>query len=110
MQQAMQFDVWFTLFVCVVGLMAAAGAALLLVSYIDVIPRSVAKGWGWAAVTVLLPLLGPVYFCSKHWQECSKTGKQLIGGILLLGIAVGLLYGLGPWFAKRAMGTVAAMN
>lgn len=102
----MQFDLWFTLFVCVVGLLVSAGGVLLLVGYLVVLPASVTKGWRWVALTVLLPVFGPIWFCRQHWDECAKTGKQLMAGMVMLLLAVGMLYGLGPTFAARAMANV----
>lgn len=103
----MQFDLWFTLFVCVVGLLAAAGVTFLLVGYIDTIPASIAHGWGWAALVIGVPVLGPIWFCRQHWADCAKTGKQLMAGAVMLLLSIGLLYyGAGPFFAKRAMQNV----
>lgn len=100
---SMQFDVWFTLFVAVVALMAAGGGVLLLVGYLDSVPMSIAAGWRWAAVAILIPIAGPIYFCYQHWHDCRKTGLQLIAGAVIVLVAGALLYGFGPWFAARAM-------
>ena len=96
-------DIYFTLFVLTVALMAAAGAMLLLVGYIDSIPAAIAHGWRWALPAVLLPVAGPIYFCFRHRPDCAKTGKQLVAGSTLLLLALAGLYGIGPWFARRAL-------
>lgn len=94
-------DIWFTLFVLVVALLAAGGLALLLVGYIDTLPASIAHGWRWALVVLLLPVLGPFIFCLKHWEHSAKTGRQIIAGTTLTGLAVLLLFAIGPYFAER---------
>jgi len=96
-------DAYFTFYVLVVALAVAGGGMLLLVGYIDSVPASVAHGWRWALVTLAVPVLGPIYFCWKHWDNFAKTGKQLVAGAVLMLLAMGGLYGLGPWFAKRAL-------
>lgn len=100
-------DLYFTLFVLLVALAVAAGGMLLLVGYIDTVPMSFAMGWRWAVPTLLVPVLGPIYFCFKHWSDCSKAGKQLMAGVVLVAVAMGSLYGIGPWFAARALAGAA---
>lgn len=99
----MQFDIWFTLFVAVVALICSTGVVLLLVGYLESVPMAFSTNWRWGTVALLLPVLGPIYFCYRHWQDCRKSGLRLIAGaaILLLGLAI--TYGAGPWFAARAM-------
>ncbi len=94
-------DIWFTLFVLVVALAASIGFVLLLVGYIEVIPASVVHGWRWVLPTLLLPVAGPLWFCARHWPDCSKTGKRIAFGAILLILAVVLLYGAGPSFVAR---------
>lgn len=94
-------DVWFTLFVLLIALLAAGGLALLLVGYIDTLPASIAHGWRWAMLVLLLPVLGPFIFCLKHWEHSAKTGRQIIAGTSLTGLAVLLLFTVGPYFAER---------
>lgn len=96
-------DIWFTLFVVVIALCAATGASLILVGYIGVIPAAFARGWAWALGTLVVPLAGPLAFCLKHYDEQRKPGLQLVAGVVLLLIAVGLLYGAGPTMAGRAL-------
>ena len=96
-------DAYFTLYVLTVALAVAGGGMLLLVGYIGTIPASFAHGWRWGACALLVPVLGPLYFCWKHWADCAKAGKQLVAGTVLMALAMGGLYGLGPWFAKRAL-------
>ena len=96
-------DIWFTLFVASLSLAAATGGSLLLVAYLQVIPAAVSKSWRWAAVVILLPVLGPIWFSLRHWSECAKVGKQLIAGTALLLLAAGLLYGGGPYFVERVV-------
>lgn len=96
-------DIWFMLFVLVVALAAAIGAVLLLVGYIDTVPASVAHGWRWAAIVLLIPVAGPIWFTREHWADCAKTGKQLLAGTALLLFAVSMLYGAGPLFIARLL-------
>lgn len=49
-------DIWFTLFVFVVGVAAAVGASLLLVGYISVMPITFARGKGWLWAVGILPM------------------------------------------------------
>ena len=94
-------DIWFTLFVLLVALFAAAGFALLLVGYIDTLPAAIAHGWRWALLALALPVAGPFIFCFKHWDVCARTGRQIIAGTGLVLIGLALLYGWGPHFAER---------
>ncbi|WP_303786255.1 hypothetical protein [Azovibrio restrictus] len=94
-------DVWFTLFVLLIALLAAGGLALLLVGYIDTLPAAIAHGWRWALLVLLLPVLGPFLFCRRHWEHSARTGHQIIAGAVLTGLAVLLLYAIGPHFAAR---------
>lgn len=101
-------DGWFTVFTLVVALGAAGGGMLLLVGYIITIPATVAHGWRWLLVSVALPVIGPVWFCHKHGPEWRRTQWQLIAGAVLLAVAIGSLYGFGPYFAARAMAQPAS--
>lgn len=135
-------DVWFTLFVFVVGLSAAVGFSLLLVGYLSVMPVSFGQGklWLWAAgivptAIVALPVVGYTLFLVfspdgiepmiiAKWaaipaltlhlltvfcfafmrrREHRKAALQLLAGLGLLALAGGLLYGLGPVLAERAI-------
>jgi hypothetical protein len=100
-------DMYFTLFVCAVAAGIAIGGALILVGYNDTMPPAFAAGWRWTIPTVLVPVLGPLVFCFYHWADCAKSGKQLLIGIALLGGGVAALYGIGPYFAARAVAQAA---
>lgn len=89
-------DIWVTLFLLVVGLLAATGFMLVLVGYIISLLASVGHGWRWWVPALLLPVAGGLWFCAKHWGDHRKTGLQLGGGALCLILGVGLLYGAGP--------------
>lgn len=91
----------FFVFILAVALMAAVGVVLLLVGYIVVIPASITHSWWWAALVVLLPILGPIFFCRAFPEGLRKTRLQIFYGTLLLMGAVALLYGGGPWFAQH---------
>lgn len=137
-------DIWFSLFVAVIALIAAGGFSLVLVGYINALPASVAGGRKWLWAVLVIPsaiiaipvaiafMLAPfvsvvapvtlarwlaipavvlhvatlIRFFATHWQDNAKTGKQLGGGLLLLALAVGGLYGLGPMFAERIVASV----
>ncbi|MBS1189202.1 MAG: hypothetical protein H6R10_994 [Rhodocyclaceae bacterium] len=137
-------DIWFTLFVAVIALAAAAGFSLVLVGYINALPASVAGGRNWLWAVLVIPsaivavpvaiafILTPfaevmapatlarwlaipalvlhggalIRFFATHWQGNEKTAKQLGGGLLLLALAVGGLYGAGPMFAERVVANV----
>lgn len=132
-------DIWFTLFVALIALAAAAGFSLALVGYINVIPAAFAAGRQWILAVAGVPLalvgipfvvlvilqpfmavpapavaarwmaapaavihaIGLVRFFTAHWEGNAKTGKQLGGGLLLMALAAGVLYGVGPYFAER---------
>lgn len=49
-------DIWFTLFVALIALAAAAGFSLALVGYINVIPAAFAAGRQWILVVAGVPL------------------------------------------------------
>lgn len=100
-------DTSFTLFVLLVALLFAGGLSLLLVGYIDTVPASIAHGWRWALVVLLIPVLGPFIFCRKHWHNSARTGRQLIAGTALVVLALALLYGFGPHFADRIVAGLA---
>ncbi|MGV0997701.1 MAG: hypothetical protein ACOYBQ_00035 [Fluviibacter sp.] len=93
------------LFVLVIALMAAIGAALLLVGYIVVIPASVVRSWWWAALVILVPILGPIFFCRAYPEGLRKTRLQIMIGTLLLIGAAAMLYGGGPWIVERMIDT-----
>ena len=100
-------DGWFTTYILFVALAAASGGMLLLVGYISTVPATVAHGWRWLAVAVLLPVIGPVWFCMHHGASWRRTQWQLIGGSIALAAAIGALYGFGPYFAARAVAQAA---
>lgn len=61
----------------------------------------------WLAIPAgILHVATLVRFLQLNWQDHAKTGKQLIAGFLLMGIALLLLYGLGPQFAERVVASV----
>lgn len=101
-------DIGFFTFVVAIALMAAIGAVLLLVGYIVVIPASIVRGWWWAALVVLVPILGPIFFCRAFPEGLRKTRLQIFYGTLLLMGAVALLYGGGPWFAQHMVDAAKA--
>ncbi|MCL2346583.1 MAG: hypothetical protein FWC58_12130 [Desulfobulbus sp.] len=94
-------DAWFLAFIMTVALLIAVGGALVLVGYLGTLPASFDAGWRYWLPAMLLPVLGPLWFASRHWRDFAKPGKQLLGGVLLLALAVGLLYGAGPHFVDR---------
>lgn len=94
-------DFWFTTFVFAVAILVAVGGSLLLVGYVGTLPASFAFGWRNWVPTLVLPIVGPLWFSATHWKDFSRPGKQLIAGVLLIVVAVALLYGYGPHFVDR---------
>ncbi|QEL63806.1 hypothetical protein OTERR_03300 [Oryzomicrobium terrae] len=124
-------DIWFTLFVLFVAVSVASGLVLVLVGYTDSLVTSFAYGWKWrlfilaplllaiaamvygwreGAAVFIVSLAGAVTFCLKRWNENTKPGKQLLFGLALAALGVGLLYGSGPSFAKRVIDEAAQGN
>jgi len=99
-------DTWFLVFILTVAIMLAVGGALVLVGYLGTLPAAFDFGWRYWLPAMLLPLLGPLWFAAWHWRDFAKPGKQLLGGILLVAVAVGLLYGAGPFFVARMAGGI----
>lgn len=92
-------------------ILAVAGVPLALVGipfvvlvilqpFMDVPAPAVAARW-MAAPAGVIHAIGLVRFFAAHWEGNAKTGKQLGGGLLLVALAAGLLYGIGPFFAER---------
>ncbi len=96
-------DIWFTLFVFAVTIAVAVGGSLLLVGYINVLPACLVFGWRFWVPTLVFPVLGPIWFCRCHPADFSRTGKQLMAGLALIILAAGMVYGLGPVMAERAV-------
>ena len=94
-------DVWFLTFLFTVAILVAVGFSLMLVGYFGTLPASFEHGWRTWLPTLLLPVVGPLWFASRHWPELSRPGKQLLFGLILVAAAVALLYGAGPHFVDR---------
>ena len=94
-------DFWFRCFLFTVAILVAVGGALLLVGSMATLPAAFDFGWRVWLPTLLVPVLGPLWFARSHWAEFARPGKQLLFGVLLLLAAVGLLYGAGPHFVDR---------
>jgi hypothetical protein len=94
-------DFWFLVFIFTVAILIAIGGALVLVGYLGTLPASFDFGWSTWIPTLLLPVLGPLWFAGRHWTDFARPGKQLLFGVLLLAAAAGLLYGAGPHFVDR---------
>jgi hypothetical protein len=79
--------------------------AFMAAPFMEVMP--VATLARWLAIPALVLHLGAlVRFFATHWLGNEKTGKQLGGGLLLVALAVGGLYGAGPMFAERIVAGV----
>lgn len=79
--------------------------AFMAAPFFEVMP--VATLARWLAIPALVLHLGTlIRFFATHWRDNAKTGKQLGGGLLLLALAVGGLYGAGPLFAERIVASV----
>jgi hypothetical protein len=94
-------DWGFTAFVTAIALLVAVGGSLLLVGYFGTLPASFNFGWKAWLPTLLLPVLGPVWFALTHRDEFLRPALQLIFGLLLIAAAVGLLFGFGQHFANQ---------
>jgi len=75
-------DIWFTLFVSLVALLAAIGASLVLVGYINALPASAAGGRKWLWAVLVIP-------------------------VAIVAIPVALLFMASPFMAVMAPGTLA---
>lgn len=96
-------DIWFTLFVMTAAVIVAVGGALLLVSYLQILPASFEQGWRQFLPTVLLPIIGPLWFAYTHRPEFERPGKQLLAAaVLLMGVGL-LLYFWAPFFVDRML-------
>lgn len=84
-----------------VGMVAIPAAlAFMAAPFVEVMPVATLARWlAIPAGAVHLVALAGFFKC--HWQDNAKTGKQLLGGLGLLLLAVALLYGIGPMFAER---------
>jgi putative copper export protein len=99
-------DIWFTLFVTLAAVLVAVGGALLLVSYLQILPASFDHGWRTFLLTLLLPIIGPLWFARKHRSEFERPGKQMLVGALLLACVVLMLLFWGPYFVERVVATI----
>jgi len=99
-------DAWFMAFVLVVSLLVAVGVSLTLVGHLYTLPASFGYGWRCWLPTLILPLVGPLYFAWTHRPEFSRAGLQLLAGIVLLGMAGALLWGAGPHLVDHMAGGV----
>jgi hypothetical protein len=82
-----------------------AAVVFMLAPFVQLMPVGTLARW-LAVPAVAIHVLTGVRFFAVHWQDNVKTGKQLIVGLLLLLVAVGLLYGAGPLFAERIVAGV----
>jgi hypothetical protein len=79
--------------------------AFMAMPFMDVMPPAILARW--LAIPALALHIGTlIRFFATHWQDNAKTGKQLGGGLLLVALAVGGLYGAGPMFAERVVASV----
>ena len=100
-------DIWFTTFAIVSSLLLACGAALLLVGYINTLPAALNFGWRSALPVIVLPLVGPLWFAWTQGEDFRRPRYQLIGALVLLGLATLLILGYGPYFAERLVAEMA---
>ena len=96
-------DIWFTLFVMLAAVMVAVGGALLLVSYLLIVPASFNFGWKQWVPTLLLPVIGPLWFVRQHRPEFNRAEKQMIIAVVLLALVALMLLIWGPYFVERAL-------
>lgn len=101
-------DIWFTLFVSAVALLAAVGFSLTLVGYINSLLACFQYGWKWALTVLCLPAVGGIAFCFAHKPDHLKTGRQLLAGVLCLVSALALVYGTGPAMVRHVADNLKA--
>ena len=81
-------DMGFTAFVFAVAILVAVGGSLVLVGYLGIVPASFNFGWKAWLPTVLLPVIGPLWFARAHRELLQRSALQLSAGVALLAIAV----------------------
>lgn len=94
-------DGGFMLFAVGTTFLLAAGGVLVLVGYISIIPAAFAAGWQTGLITLLLPGVGPVWFGLKKSPAERRAAWQVLAGLMLAAVAGGLIYNLGPGYAKQ---------
>lgn len=94
-------DAGFTAFVFLIAILVAVGGSLLLVGYVGTLPASFTFGWRNWLPTLLLPVVGPLWFAWRHWKDFSRPGKQLFVGLALILLAILILYKGGPYIVNR---------
>jgi len=94
-------DLGFVAFAVASTLALAAGGVLLLAGYIGTVPAAFSFGLKTGLPTLLLPVIGPVWFAFSHGPEFRRAARQLIAGLALVTLAGGLIIGLGPHFAAK---------
>lgn len=99
-------DIWFTLFVMLAALLVAVGGALLLVSYLQLLPASFEHGWRSFALALVLPVLGPWLFARSQKPKYSRVEIQLIVGFVMVLAVVVMLLLFGPYFVERLIATI----
>ena len=76
-------------------------AVLVIAQPFMAVPEPLVVARWLAAPAGVIHAIGLYRFFVSHWEGNAKTGKQLGAGLLLMVFAAGLLYGTGPFFAKR---------
>lgn len=94
-------DMGFTAFVFAVAILVAVGGALFLVGYLGILPASFNFGWRTWLPTVLLPVIGPLWFANREREQLWRAGLQLLAGTVLVALAIALLYLGGPQMITR---------
>lgn len=94
-------DAWFVAFLFIVAILFAIGGSLILVAYVVILPASFAQGWRKGLPVLLLPIVGPIWLANRQRDQLGRPLVQIIAGVILLAIALGLLYQVGPYFVDR---------
>jgi len=94
-------DAWFVFFLFTVAILFAIGGSLILVAYVVILPASFAQGWKKGLLALLLPLVGPIWLANQQRDQLWRPLIQIVSGVILLAIALGLLYLAGPYFVDR---------
>lgn len=94
-------DWGFIAFAVTSTLSLSAGGVLLIAGYLGTVPPAFQAGMKTGLPVLLLPGIGPVWFALSRGPAYRRQAIQLIAGIALVAVALGLILALGPHFAEK---------